>query len=123
MRAIGKVTAADYEAVVRPLFDEARRDGRRLRLLYHFGPEFDGFTAGAILDDTRIGLRYMRLLERCAVVSDGAGVRESARLIGALLPCPVRVFGTHEWQVAVDWLGSRSHRTCLSGSSGSPGCS
>jgi hypothetical protein len=22
-----------------------------------------------------------------------------------LLPCPVRVFGTHEWQAAVDWLG------------------
>ena len=104
--AVGTVTGDDYEQVALPLFHDARRDGRRIRLLYHFGPEFEGFTAGAVLHDARIGLRYLRLLERCAVVSDRPMVRESARLIGAMLPCPSRVFENNEWQTALDWLGS-----------------
>jgi hypothetical protein len=106
LRAIGTVTGADYEQVARPLFHDARRAGRRVRLLYHFGPEFEGFTAGAVLGDARIGLQYLRLLERCAVVSDRPMVRESARLIGAMLPCPFHVFGNDEWQTAIDWLNS-----------------
>ncbi len=106
LRAVGTVTADDYQQVVVPLFQDAHRGGRRVRFLYHFGPEFEGFTPGAVLRDARIGLQYLRLLERGAVVSDRPLVRESARLIGAMLPCPVRVFGNDEWQTALDWLGS-----------------
>jgi hypothetical protein len=106
LRAIGTVTADDYEAVCRPLFHDARRDGKRIRLLYHFGPEFECLTAGAMLDDVRIGLQYLRLLERVAVVSDQPVVRESARLVGAMLPCPTHVFGNDEWHKALDWLGA-----------------
>jgi hypothetical protein len=106
LRAIGTVTAEDYETVCRPLFHDARRDGKRVRLLFHFGPEFEGLTAGAVLDDARIGLQYLRLLERVAVVSDRPVVRESARLVGAMLPCPTRVFRNDEWPAALDWLNA-----------------
>lgn len=74
--ARGKVTKEDYERVLQPILDEARSQGRRIRLLYHFGPEFDGFTAGGAWEDARLGLRYLRLFERCAIVSDIGWVRE-----------------------------------------------
>jgi hypothetical protein len=106
LRAMGTVTADDFESVCRPLFHDARRDGQRIKLLYHFGPEFEGFTAGALLDDARIGLQYLRLLERMAVVSDRQVVRDSARLIGAMLPCPTHVFRNDEWSLALDWLNA-----------------
>ena len=104
IRARGQVTADDYENVLRPILDAARTEGRRIRLLYHLGPQFDGFTAAGAWEDARLGLRYLRLFERCAIVSDVSWIRESSRLLGAMMPCPVNVFRNSEWQDAIAWL-------------------
>jgi SpoIIAA-like len=104
--ASGKVTQEDYEKVVLPLLEEARREGRRIRFLYHFGPAFTGFTAEAAWEDARLGLQYLRLFERCAIVSDIGWIREASRITGAMLPCPVKVFGNEEWQEALAWLSA-----------------
>lgn len=45
------MTREDYEKVLEPLIDEARREGRRIRFLYQVGPEFAGFTPGAAWED------------------------------------------------------------------------
>ena len=47
VRASGVVSKEDYERVVLPHLEEARRQGRRVRILYHLGPDFDRFTPGA----------------------------------------------------------------------------
>lgn len=104
VRARGTLTSDDYERVLLPILDEARSQGRRIRLLYWFGPDFHGFTAGAAWEDARLGLRHLRLFERCAIVSDVGWIRASSRLFGAMMPCPVSVFGNDEWQQAVAWL-------------------
>jgi hypothetical protein len=110
LRASGKVTREDYEEVVRPLLEEARSQGRRIRFLYQFGPDFHGFTAGAAWEDASLGLQYLRLFERCAIVSDIGWIRESSRLFGAMMPCPVRVFANDEWKGALEWLGAPASR-------------
>jgi hypothetical protein len=51
-RAVGTLTKDDYEQTVEPLLDEARGEDRRLRLLLQVGPEFEGFTAGAVWGKT-----------------------------------------------------------------------
>jgi hypothetical protein len=106
LRASGKVTREDYEGVVRPLLEDARSQGRRIRFLYEFGPDFHGFTAGAAWEDARLGLQYLRLFERCAIVSDIGWIRESSRLFGAMMPGPVRVFANGGRQDALEWLSS-----------------
>jgi len=106
VRAVGKVSKEDYERVFEPLIDEARREGRRIRLLYQLGPEFDGFTPGGAWEDARLGLGALRLFDGCAIVSDVGWVRESARLVGFVLPCPVRVFENRARADAVAWLAS-----------------
>jgi hypothetical protein len=106
LRAKGRITREDYETVVQPICEEARSQGRRIRFLYHLGPEFEGFTAGGAWEDARLGLRYLRLFERCAIVSDIGWVRESSRLVGAIMPCPVKVFSNREWQDALAWLST-----------------
>jgi hypothetical protein len=106
VQAIGKISKEDYEKVFVPLLDEARREGRRIRLLYQLGPEFEGFTAGAAWEDAKIGLQSMRLFDGCAVVTDLGWIRELTRVIGFLMPCPVHVFGNQERDKAIDWLGS-----------------
>ena len=106
LRGKGKVSREDYEQVVLPYLEDARRQGRRIRFLYQLGPEFAGFTPGAAWEDFRIGLRYVRLFERCAVVTDAEWVRSATRGAAALMPCPVRVFANAALQQAVDWLHS-----------------
>jgi hypothetical protein len=106
VNAIGKISKEDYEQVFVPLFDEIRREGRRIRLLYQFGSEFESFTPGAAWEDAKIGLHSMRLFDGCAVVTDLTWIREMTRLAGFLMPCPVRVFGNQERDNAIEWLGS-----------------
>lgn len=106
LKAVGKISREDYEQVCVPIMDEARREGRRIRFLYQLGPEFDGFTPGAAWEDARIGLHSMRLFDGCAVVTHVGWIRESTRLMGFLMPCPVRVFGNQELAEAVAWLVS-----------------
>ena len=106
LKAVGKVSRQDYEQVVEPLLEEIRREGNNVRLLYHFAPEFEGFTASGIWEDAKIGLRSMRLFEGCAVVTDLAWIRNSASLVSYLMPCPVRVFENRDLDKALEWLGT-----------------
>jgi hypothetical protein len=106
LRAIGKVSRSDYEQVVRPALEEARRDGRRLRFVYHLGPQFDAFTPGGAWEDARIGLQYMRLFERCAVITDVEWMRTAARAMAPMMPCPVRVFSNADWNEAIAWVSA-----------------
>jgi hypothetical protein len=48
--------------VVIPYLEEIRQEGDRIRFLFHFGPEFEGFTPSAAWEDMRTGLRYLREL-------------------------------------------------------------
>ena len=106
LKAIGTITKEDYEKVFESLLDDAHRDGRRMRLLYQLGTDFEGFTPGAAWEDAKLGLRSMRLFDGCAIVSDIAWIRESARLAGFMLPCPVKIFSNAECDAAIQWLGT-----------------
>jgi hypothetical protein len=106
LRAVGKVSKNDYEQAVRPALEAARREGRRLRFIYHFGTEFEGFTPGGAWEDVRVGLQYMRLFERCAVVTDVEWIRTTTRAAAPMMPCPVKVFADAEWTAAVAWVGA-----------------
>jgi hypothetical protein len=106
LRAKGKVSKDDYERVVLPRLEEARRQGAPIRFVYQLGPDFAGFTPGAAWEDFRIGLQYLRLFERCAIVTDVDWVRAATRGVATLMPCPVKLFGNAELRQAIDWLAS-----------------
>ena len=106
VRAEGKVTQEDYETVLIPLLKTEHRQGRHIRFLYQFSPEFSGFTAGAVLDDFRVGLKYLRLFERCAIVSDIDWIRGATHFVGAFMPCSTQVFKNDQLKDAVKWLAS-----------------
>lgn len=108
VRASGRVSREDYEAVIDPLLAEAGRAGRRIRFLYHFAPDFEAFTPGAAWEDAKVGLQYLRLFERCAVVTDKEWLRGATQAFGAMMPCPVRVFGETELDAARGWLAAPS---------------
>jgi stage II sporulation SpoAA-like protein len=64
LAAIGTLTKEDYEQSIEPLFDDARRSGRRIQLLVEIGPDFDGYTAGAAWEKTANAEEDSRPLQR-----------------------------------------------------------
>jgi hypothetical protein len=109
LAAIGTLTKEDYEQSIEPLFDDARRSGRRIRLLVEIGPEYDGYTAGAAWEKTANAFRnpsLVRLLDGYAVVTDLRWLHEWGHLMAFLLPFPLRVFGNDERAAAIAWLSS-----------------
>ena len=111
VRASGTVTKDDYDRVVWPLLKSAHAEGRRVRLLYVFAPDFKALTMGAGWEDMRLGMKYLRMFERCAIVSDVTWIREASQLFGAMMTCPVRVYRNVEEQEAVRWLAAPSEDT------------
>jgi hypothetical protein len=114
LKAIGRITREDYDKVVEPILDAARRDGRRIRFLYELGADFDGFTPGAAWEDAKVGFRSLRLFDGCAIVSDVGWIRESARFFGFIMPCPVRVFENQARGKAIEWLGTLPETPAIS---------
>ena len=106
LKAVGKISKEDYEKVCEPLVDEARQQGRRIRLLCQIGPEFQGVTPGAMWADVKVGLRALGLFDGCAIVTDIGWIKESTQLVGFLVPWSVRVFGNQELDKAIDWLSA-----------------
>jgi hypothetical protein len=104
VEGMGTVSKDDYDRILEPILDAARRTGRRLRFIYRFGPEFERFTAGAAWEDVRIATRYLRLFEGCAVVTDVGWIRHASRFVGTFMPCPLQVFDDAEMRHAIGWL-------------------
>jgi hypothetical protein len=106
IKASGKLAKEDYERVVEPLLDEARREGRRLRVFCEVGPDFQGFTPSAAWEDVRVGFRSLRLLDGIALVTDIGWMKEATRASAFFMPCPMRAFGLGDRDQAIAWLAA-----------------
>ena len=105
------VTREDIDLVVLPLLEEAHDTGVRLRLLAEVPSTFECVDPSAIWKELRVGLKYIRTTERCAVVTDLAFVRASAHiesLFAGIIHCAIQVFHTDEREKAIAWLESPS---------------
>ncbi len=104
--AKGELTSDDYEKVLIPAVDRALEVHDKIRLLYVLGGEFDGLTAGAIWDDTRVGFSHVTRWEKIAVVTDKDWVRHSVDIFGYLMPGEVKAFSTADEAAARAWIAS-----------------
>jgi len=103
-RAEGIVTRDDYQETLIPVLEERIGARGKVKLLYWCGPEFKGFSAGAMWDDARFGLTHWGDFSKIAVVSDIEWVRQSVKLFAPLMRAPVRVFHNAEIDDARSWI-------------------
>ena len=102
--ASGQVTANDYEAVVIPAIESQIKERGTVRLLYQIGPAFKGFTAGAMWDDAKVGMKHLKAWEKIAVVTDVDWISGAIGIFRYAMPCPVKVFSSRQYAEAVDWI-------------------
>ena len=105
--AKGKVTSHDYETVIIPAVEKILAEHDKIRLLYHIGPDFEGFEAGAMWDDARVGLRHLTSWERIAMVTDVEWLRAMMKAFGFVMPGMVKVFNNDDLEDAIEWITSK----------------
>jgi hypothetical protein len=102
-RAVGKVEAADYEAVLRPAVEKGIADHGKVRMVFELGTEFDGYSAGAAWEDAKLWGPHLTAWERCAVVTDHTFLADAIRAFGMIMPGEIKVFAVSELDAALAW--------------------
>lgn len=104
IRAIGEVEEEDYDDVLEPTVRDRLTRHDKIRLLYVLGPEFTGYDAEAMWEDTKLGLRTFTSYERMAIVTDAPWVRRAVKAVGWLIPGEVRVYHAGQLDDARAWI-------------------
>lgn len=102
--AKGEVTAEDYESVLIPAVETKLKQHDKIRLLYHIGPDFTGFSAHAMWDDAKVGLHHMTAWEKIALVTDVKWMRGSVKIFGFAMHGHLKVFSNNQLSEAKEWL-------------------
>ena len=107
----GRVTHEDYAHILIPAITEAVAGGRKARVLVRFEPDFAGYEAHALLDDTRLGIRHWHDFARVALVGAPGWVAVAVRLLAPFWPCRVRLFAREEEDAAWAWLADEDGKS------------
>ena len=103
--ASGTVTAEDYESVLIPTIEETLKSHDKVRVLFQLEPDTD-LTAGAVWDDTKFGLSHFFAFEKFALVSDTQWINNTVKVLGFMMPCPVKLFTLSELDAAREWISA-----------------
>ncbi len=104
--AVGKVDAGDYKSTLDPAVDAALEDHDKLRLIYLMGDQFDGYTGGAMWEDTKIGMGHWNRWEKIAIVTDKGWVDDAIKFLGWAIPGEVKVYPTADLDAAKEWAAA-----------------
>lgn len=102
--AEGEVTGPDYETVLIPAINNKLKTNSKIRLLYHLGSRFDGFTITAMIDDAKIGMKNLAAWDKIALVSNHQRINVFAKSLGYLLDCRIQTFKENDLQKAKQWI-------------------
>jgi len=103
--ASGTVTAEDYESVLIPAIAETLKSHDKVRVLFQLEPN-TGFSAGAVWDDTKFGFSHFFSFEKFALVSDTEWLNNTVKVVGFMMPCPVRLFALADLDAAKAWINA-----------------
>ena len=104
VRADGEVDDDDYEDVLEPAIADRLTRHDKVRLLYVLGPEFTGYEADAMWEDTKLGFKTFTKYDKMAVVTDASWVRHSVKAFGWLIPGEVKVYPYEQLADARTWI-------------------
>ena len=102
--AEGKITGTDYETVLIPAIEEKFKTKKKIRMIYQLGNKFSGFDFSAMLDDAKMGMKYLSAWDRIALVSDHEMINTFAKFFSHMLSCELRIFKNEELEEAKKWI-------------------
>ena len=103
VQVTGKLETADYDHFV-PEFERLVREHGRVRVLFEMAG-FQGWTAGALWQDTRFAVRHFGDIDRLAVVGEKAWQEGMATFCKPFTQATIRYFDHANTADARMWLG------------------
>ena len=100
----GRVSKADYDAVLVPAVLKALRGHDKVRLYYQTDADFAGIEPGAMWEDFKVGMEHFTRWERMAIVTDVEWIRHTAHFFSFLLPGMTKVFSLADAAQARKWI-------------------
>lgn len=103
----GMISASDYETVLIPALKTALANNRKVNIVYVLGSDFEGYTPGAMWDDTKVGMLHLGSWGRVAVVCDKSWIRDLSRVFGFVMPFKVKTYHQSELDLAKEWVSEQ----------------
>ena len=104
LRAVGIITAQDYEDVLVPLVEEKLKVHDKLKCLIVMDSDYATFSGDAAWSDMKFGLTKGLKFSSVALVTDSDWLKKTARLFGPLMPFAVKSFAVDELEDAKSWI-------------------
>ncbi len=102
--ASGRVEAGDYKTVLDPAMDAALATNESIRFLYVLGSGFEGYSGGAMWEDTKVGVGNWTRWEKIALVTDNHVYHDAVKAFAWLVPGEVKLFALSELDSAKEWV-------------------
>ena len=106
VRLEGKLNRGDYELFA-PEIDRLTAEHGKIRMLVEL-VDFHGWTAGALWEDTKFGVRHFTDIERLAIVGDNKWEEGMAVFCKPFTFAKVRYFDRSELDRAKAWLAEEA---------------
>lgn len=103
-RAIGEVTKDDYENIIVPAVERLAKQINEINLLLVLDTAVENFTAGAWMEDAKLGLKNLGKWNRVAIVSDSNAVISFTNGFSYLAPGEFRGFKKESFNQALNWV-------------------
>jgi hypothetical protein len=102
----GKITAREYEDVIIPGLETVFQEHGKARFMYLLDESFQGAEAGAMWDDTKLGLKHRKDFEKLALVGGSKWMDWLTKLAAKFISGETKTFTSEQLQEAWDWLKS-----------------
>ncbi len=105
IHAVGEVTKEDVDTVLIPRLDDLVKRQGEINYLLVLETDAQNFTAGAWLDDIKVGLKHFTKWKRVAVVTDQKSVEWfTSNIFRFLIPGMAKGFPLDDLKSAVQWI-------------------
>ena len=102
----GKITAREYEETIIPRLEAVLKEHGKARFMYVLDEGFTGAEAGAMWDDTKLGIKHRHDFEKLAMVGGAKWMEWLTQLCAKFISGETKTFPLDQLQEAWDWLKS-----------------
>jgi len=102
--ATGTVTGKDYTEIMIPAIEEKLKTDSKINFLYYIDAEFEHYELKAILEDSKIGIKFFNDYEKIAIVTDMNWLKNGVHIFGFMIPGEIKVFDIAHLDDAKDWI-------------------
>lgn len=106
VRAVGKVDKDEYESILLPALEKAIKQYGKLNYIMVLETSLANFSAGAMLEDIKAGLKHYTKWNKIAIVTDQKPIEIITDFVSILIPGEARGFPLSSVELAKAWVAA-----------------